>query len=51
MSPYGAEEKQALLEAETLKQPRAEMLVALAEMELAAAPAAVARPCSDNRDD
>jgi Lon protease-like protein len=35
VSPYGAEEKQALLEAETLKR-RAEMLVALAEMELAA---------------
>jgi hypothetical protein len=36
VSPYGAEEKQALLEAATLKA-RAEMLVALAEMELAAA--------------
>lgn len=35
MSPYGAEEKQALLEAETL-QARADALVALAEMELAA---------------
>ncbi len=35
-SPYGPEEKQALLEAENLKS-RAEMLVALAEMELAAA--------------
>ena len=35
MSPYGAEEKQALLEADTLKA-RAEMLIALAEMELAA---------------
>jgi uncharacterized protein len=34
MSPYGPEEKQALLEAVTLKA-RAEMLVALAEMELA----------------
>jgi uncharacterized protein len=34
MSPYGPEEKQALLEAATLKA-RAEMLVALAEMELA----------------
>ena len=34
MSPYGAEEKQALLEADTLKA-RAEMLIALAEMELA----------------
>lgn len=34
-SPYGTEEKQALLEAETLKA-RAEMLVALSEMELAA---------------
>ena len=33
-SPYGAEEKQALLEAKTLKQ-RAEILMALAEMELA----------------
>lgn len=32
--PYGAEEKQALLEAETLKQ-RAEVLMALAEMDLA----------------
>jgi Lon protease-like protein len=36
VSPYGAEEKQALLEAPDLKS-RAEMLVALAEMELAAA--------------
>ena len=36
VSPYGPEEKQALLEAQTLKA-RAEMLVALAEMELAAA--------------
>lgn len=35
-SPYGPEEKQALLEAQSLKS-RAEMLVALAEMELAAA--------------
>lgn len=35
MSPYGAEEKQALLEAPDLKV-RAEVLVALAEMELAA---------------
>jgi Lon protease-like protein len=35
-SPYGPEEKQALLEADTLKS-RAEMLVALSEMELAAA--------------
>lgn len=35
MSPYGAEEKQALLETATLKS-RAEMLIALAEMELAA---------------
>jgi uncharacterized protein len=35
-SPYGPEEKQALLEAPDLKS-RAEMLVALAEMELAAA--------------
>jgi hypothetical protein len=34
-SPYGPEEKQALLEAPTLKA-RAEALVALAEMELAA---------------
>lgn len=34
MSPYGPEEKQALLEAEDLKR-RAEVLVALAEMELA----------------
>jgi Lon protease-like protein len=34
MSPYGPEEKQALLEAEDLKQ-RADVLVALAEMELA----------------
>jgi uncharacterized protein len=34
MSPYGPEEKQALLEADTLKA-RAEMLIALAEMELA----------------
>lgn len=33
--PYGPEEKQALLEAETLKQ-RAEVLAALAEMEMAA---------------
>jgi Lon protease-like protein len=33
--PYGAEEKQALLEAGSLKE-RAEALVALAEMELAA---------------
>ena len=35
ISPYGPEEKQALLEAVDLKQ-RAEVLVALAEMELAA---------------
>jgi Lon protease-like protein len=35
VSPYGAEEKQALLEADNLKS-RADMLVALAEMELAA---------------
>jgi Lon protease-like protein len=35
VSPYGTEEKQALLEAADLKA-RAEMLVALAEMELAA---------------
>lgn len=34
MSPYGAEEKQALLEAKDLKT-RAEILIALAEMELA----------------
>jgi Lon protease-like protein len=34
LSPYGAEEKQALLEAPDLKA-RAEALVALAEMELA----------------
>jgi hypothetical protein len=34
LSPYGAEEKQALLEAESL-QARADALVALAEMELA----------------
>lgn len=34
MSPYGPEEKQALLEAENLKR-RAEVLIALAEMELA----------------
>ena len=34
LSPYGAEEKQALLEAKSL-QERAEALVALAEMELA----------------
>lgn len=34
MSPYGPEEKQALLEASDLKQ-RSEVLVALAEMELA----------------
>jgi uncharacterized protein len=36
MSPFGPAEKQALLEAETLKT-RAELLVALAEMEVAAA--------------
>jgi len=36
MCPYGPEEKQALLEAPDLKS-RAEVLVALAEMELAAA--------------
>jgi hypothetical protein len=36
MSPYGAEEKQALLEASDLKT-RADVLVALAEMEIAAA--------------
>lgn len=35
ISPYGSEEKQALLEAPTLKE-RAEVLVALAEMEFAA---------------
>ncbi|HWE19109.1 MAG TPA: LON peptidase substrate-binding domain-containing protein [Hyphomicrobiaceae bacterium] len=35
VSPYGSEEKQALLEAADLKT-RAEMLVALAEMEMAA---------------
>lgn len=35
MCPYGPEEKQALLETDTLKA-RAEMLIALAEMELAA---------------
>lgn len=35
MSPYGSEEKQALLEAPDLKS-RAEMLVALSEIELAA---------------
>ncbi len=35
ISPYGPEEKQALLEAQTLKD-RAEVLIALAEMELAA---------------
>lgn len=35
LSPYGPEEKQALLEARSLKE-RAEALVALAEMELAA---------------
>lgn len=35
MSPYGPEEKQALLEADDLKT-RADVLVALAEMELAA---------------
>ncbi|MCH9808705.1 MAG: LON peptidase substrate-binding domain-containing protein [Alphaproteobacteria bacterium] len=35
MSPYGPEEKQALLEADELKS-RADVLVALAEMELAA---------------
>ena len=34
MSPYGPEEKQALLEAGDLKS-RADVLVALAEMELA----------------
>ena len=34
LSPYGPEEKQALLEAEDLRA-RAEALVALAEMELA----------------
>ncbi len=34
MSPYGPEEKQALLEAETLKA-RADVLIALAQMELA----------------
>jgi Lon protease-like protein len=34
LSPYGAEEKQALLEARDLRA-RAEALVALAEMELA----------------
>jgi uncharacterized protein len=36
LSPYGAKEKQALLEAETL-QARAEMLVAITHMELARA--------------
>jgi Lon protease-like protein len=36
-SPYGSEEKQALLEAPSLKA-RAEALIALAEMELAAGP-------------
>ena len=47
VSPYGPEEKQALLEAADLKA-RAEMLVALAEMELAApAPAAQAPRCSE----
>ena len=35
LSPYGPEEKQALLEAPDLRS-RAEVLVALAEMELAA---------------
>ena len=35
LSPYGPEEKQALLEAPDLRS-RAEALVALAEMELAA---------------
>jgi uncharacterized protein len=35
MSPYGPEEKQALLEAADLKA-RADVLIALAEMELAA---------------
>jgi Lon protease-like protein len=35
LSPYGPEEKQALLEAKSLPE-RAEALVALAEMELAA---------------
>lgn len=34
MAPYGVREKQALLEAETLKD-RAEMLIAITEMELA----------------
>jgi Lon protease-like protein len=34
MSPYGAREKQALLEAQTLKT-RAEILVAVTEMDLA----------------
>mgnify|MGYP000910472176 FL=1 len=34
MSPYGPEEKQALLEAKTLRE-RAEILIALAQMELA----------------
>ncbi len=34
ISPYGAEEKQALLEAEDLKQ-RSEVLIALAEMDIA----------------
>ena len=34
MSPYGAKEKQALLEASDLKS-RAEMLVAISQMELA----------------
>jgi Lon protease-like protein len=35
ISPYGPEEKQALLEAQTLKE-RADVLIALAQMELAA---------------
>lgn len=34
ISPYGAEEKQALLEADTLKE-RSEVLIALAQMEMA----------------
>ncbi len=34
MSPYGPEEKQALLEAPNLKS-RAEILIALAEMDIA----------------
>ena len=48
MSPYGAAEKQALLEAPDLKT-RAEILIAVTEMELAKKTAAAARRrCSDN---